>query len=176
MSPAADPTNSNTANTATSDRMAPEKKLQTVDNYMSVSFFGLFTCLLTLVLAFLFKEHLINLLTYLEEKSSSNIVEFHLILLLLYVLMSLPVLSPYLICVLISSYVYGFFCSVPLVILYTVVGMTISFFMCRYMFSEYAHAKVKRVLYLHAICSLIQSNEKGTVLWEMWLSPDICTQ
>lgn len=144
--------------------MPPEKKQlpkNSVSNYMNVSFFGIFTCLLTLVLAFMFKEYLINLLTYLEEKSTSNILEFHVILILLYILMSLPVLSPYLICVLISSYVYGFFCSVPLVIMYTVIGMTFSFYMCRYMFAEYAHSKVKSILYLHAICSLIQSNEKG---------------
>lgn len=143
--------------------MQSEKKLrkQTVSNYMNVSFCGIFTCLLTLVLAFMFKEYLINLLAYLEEKSTTNIFEFHVILLLLYILMSLPVLSPYLICVLISSYVYGFFCSVPLVIIYTVIGMTFSFYICRYMFAEYAHSKVKSILYLHAICSLIQSNERG---------------
>ena len=48
------------------------------------NFFGIFTCLTSLVLAFLFKDYLINLLEYLEKKSNSNIIEFHLILILLY--------------------------------------------------------------------------------------------
>lgn len=128
---------------------------------MNVSFFGLFTCLATLMLAFLFKEYLINLLIYLEDKSISNILEFHLILVLLFILMSLPVLSPYLICILIPSYVYGFTHGLPIVILYTVIGMTVSFAACRHMFFEFAHARVKSLVYLNVICSLIQSNEKG---------------
>jgi len=133
-----------------------------VSSYMNVSFFGLFTCLATLMLAFLFKEYLINLLIYLEDKSISNILEFHLILVLLFILMSLPVLSPYLICILIPSYVYGFTHGLPIVILYTVIGMTVSFAACRHMFFEFAHAKVKSLVYLNVICSLIQSNEKGS--------------
>ena len=48
------------------------------------NFFGIFTCLTSLVLAFLFKDYLIYLLEYLEKKSDSNIIEFHLILILLY--------------------------------------------------------------------------------------------
>ncbi len=132
-----------------------------VSSYMNVSFFGLFTCLATLMLAFLFKEYLINLLIYLEDKSISNILEFHLILVLLFILMSLPVLSPYLICILIPSYVYGFTHGLPIVILYTVIGMTVSFAACRHMFFEFAHARVKSLVYLNVICSLIQSNEKG---------------
>ncbi len=133
-----------------------------IKSYINCSYLGLFTCLATLMLAFLFKEYLINLLIYLEEKSTSNVVEFHLILILLFVLMSLPVLSPYLICILIPSYVYGFTHGLPIVIIYTVIGMTISFACCRYMFYDYAHAKVKNLVYLQVICSLIISNEKGS--------------
>jgi len=129
--------------------------------YGKFSFFGFFTCLLTLVLAFLFKEYLINILSYLEKKSSSNLIEFHFILIILFILMSLPVLSPYIVCVLICSYVYGFFCGFSLVVIYTVIGMTCSFFICRYMFFELAHSKVRQLAYLDAICSLIQSNEQG---------------
>lgn len=132
-----------------------------MSKYMNVSFFGVFTCLTTLVLAFLFKQYLINLLTYLEEKASSNIFEFHLMLLILFILMSLPVLSPYIICILICSYVYGFVYGMPIIILYTFIGMSVSFFMCRYFFYEFAHTKVKNLVYLNVICSLIQSNEKG---------------
>jgi uncharacterized membrane protein YdjX (TVP38/TMEM64 family) len=124
-------------------------------------FIGFFTCLTSLVLAFLFKDYLINLLTYLEKKSSSNLVEFHAILFLLYVGVSLPILWGYIICILVCSYVYAFFYGFIFVILYSTLGMTISFFVCRYMFKDYAHATVKNVAYLQAICDLIQSNDKG---------------
>lgn len=132
-----------------------------VRGYMNISFFGLFTCLTTLILAFLFKEHLINILTYLEEKSRTNLIEFHIILIILYILMSLPVLSPYIICILISSYVYGFFYGFPLVIIYTIIGMTFSFFICRYLFFDFAHNYVRNFVYLKVICSIIQSSERG---------------
>ena len=132
-----------------------------VRSYMNFSFLGMFTLLATLLLAFFFKEYLINLLMYLEDKSISNIVEFHIILIILFILMSLPVMSPYLICVLISSYVYGFTYGLLIIISYTVIGMTFSFAVCRYMFFDFAHAKVKSLVYLNVICSLIQSNEKG---------------
>lgn len=130
-------------------------------NKLSFSYFGVFSCLATLVLAFFFKEYLINLLTYLETKSSTNVVEFHLILISLFIFMSLPVLSPYIICILICSYVYGFLYGMPLVIGYTIIGMTASFFICRYLFFDFAHAKVKSLVYFDVICSLISSNEKG---------------
>ena len=124
-------------------------------------FIGFFTCLTSLVLAFLFKDYLINLLTYLENKSSSNLVEFHIILFMLYVGVSLPILWGYIICILVCSYVYAFFYGFMFVILYSTLGMTISFFVCRYMFKDYAHATVNNVAYLRAICDLIQSHDKG---------------
>lgn len=127
----------------------------------NVSFVGLFTCLSTLVLAFLFKDYLINLLMYLERTSSKNALEFHIILILLFVGVSLPILWGYLICILICAYVYAFFFGFLIVVLYSALGMTCSYFICRYVLYDYAHQRVQSIAYLHAICSIIQSNEKG---------------
>ena len=85
----------------------------------NVSFFGFFTCLATFVLAFLFKDYLINLLNYLETKSNTNIIEFHLILLFLFICVSLPILWGYLICVLICAFVYSFIVGFILVVIYS---------------------------------------------------------
>ena len=91
----------------------------------NVSFFGFFTCLATFVLAFLFKDYLINLLNYLELKSNTNIFEFHFILLMLYICVSLPILWGYLICVLICAFVYSFLLGFVLVVIYS--GKKITF-------------------------------------------------
>ena len=125
------------------------------------SFFGFFTCIATLVLAFLFKDYLIYLLNYLELKSNSNIVEFHFILLSLFICVSLPILWGYLICVLICSFVYTFFIGFIMVVFYSSIGMTCSFFICRYTFYECAHQRVNDMAYLKAISSVIESSEKG---------------
>lgn len=125
------------------------------------SFFGLFTCLATLVLAFLFKDYVIYLLSYLDLKSRENIVEFHLILVVLFICVSLPMLWGYIICVLICSYVYSFMYGFMLVSCYSAIGMSSSFVICRYMFYEFAHQRVKNVAYLSAISNLIESREKG---------------
>lgn len=148
-----------------------DTKMSTVTNYpprkqayMNFSLFGFFMLFSTFVLTIMTKEYLLNVLIILETKAHSNIIQFHIVLILLYILMSLPVLSPYLVCILISSYVYGFFYGMPLVVFYTVIGMTFSFFICRYMFFDYAHTHIKSLNYLNAISSLIQSNEKGKYL------------
>jgi protein maelstrom len=125
------------------------------------SYFGLITCLATLILAFLFKDHLIYLLSYLEEKSTKNIYEFHFILLLLFVAVSLPILWGYLISVLISSYVYSFLYGFFFVVIYSMVGMSCSFYICRYMFYDCAQQRVLKVAYLRAINALIASQDKG---------------
>jgi protein maelstrom len=39
--------------------------------------------------------------------------------------------------------------------------MTISFFICRYMFKDFTNNTVKNIAYLRAIFNLIQSNESG---------------
>jgi hypothetical protein len=103
------------------------QSLKKVRNFSAnnFSYFGLLSCLVTLVLAFLFKDYLVTILSYLEAKSSSNLIEFHLILLLLYVGVSLPILWGYLICILICSYVYSFFNGFLLVVLYSALGMAI---------------------------------------------------
>jgi protein maelstrom len=139
------------------------ESLKKVRNYSlkNFSYFGLISCLVTLVLAFLFKDYLVTILSYLEAKSSSNLIEFHLILLLLYIGVSLPILWGYLICILICSYVYSFMNGFILVVFYSGVGMGISFFICRYMFYDCAHQRVKSIAYLQAISTVIESNDKG---------------
>ena len=132
-----------------------------VESFKNVSFFGFFTCLITFILAFLFKDYLINLLMYLETKSNTNIFEFHLILFLLFVFVSLPVLWGYIICVFTCSYVYAFYTGFLLVFVYSSMGMTISFFICRYMFYDYANTTVQRFAYLKAFCAVIQNQDKG---------------
>lgn len=129
--------------------------------YKKFSFFGFFTCLATFLLAFLFKDNLISLLNYLELKSTENVVEFHIILITLFILVSLPVLWGYLICILICSYVYSFVNGFILVVIYSAIGMSVSFFICRYMFYDCAHQRVKNIAYLKAISAIIESNEKG---------------
>lgn len=127
----------------------------------NISYFGLISCLATLVLAFLFKDYLVTILSYLEAKSSSNLIEFHLILILLYIGVSLPILWGYLVCILISSYVYSFLTGFLLVVLYSGLGMSVSFFACRYMFYDCANQRVKSHAYLQAIAAVIESNDKG---------------
>jgi protein maelstrom len=130
-------------------------------SYKNFTYFGLISCLVTLVLAFLFKDYLVTILSYLEAKSSSNLIEFHFILLLLYIGVSLPILWGYLICILICSYVYSFLNGFILVVFYSGIGMGISFFICRYMFYDCAHQRVKSIAYLQAISTVIESNDKG---------------
>jgi protein maelstrom len=125
------------------------------------SYFGLITCLASIVLAFLFKDSLIYLLTYLEQKSTTNIVEFHLIVIILFICVSLPILWGYLVCVIICSFVYGLFYGFLIVCLYSTIGMAVSFFVCRYMFYECAHQRVQSVAYLRAISTVIESKDKG---------------
>lgn len=127
----------------------------------NVSFIGLFTCTATLVLAFMFKDQLINLLMYLERTSTQNVLEFHLILILLFIAVSLPILWGYLICILICSYVYSYVYGFLLVAAYSAIGTSCSFFICRFVFYDFANRRVKRIAYLNAICSIIRSNEKG---------------
>ena len=134
------------------------KKQLSVRNF---SYFGLITCLASIVLAFVFKDYLIYLLNYLERKSTTNIVEFHIILLLLFICVSLPILWGYIVCVLICAYVYSFVYGFMLVVLYSTIGMTCSFFICRYMFYECAHQRVQSIPYLKAISAVIESNDKG---------------
>ena len=130
-------------------------------SFKKFSLFGFFTCLITFVLAFLFKDHLISFLTYLELMSTSNLLEFNLVMLLLFICVSLPVLWGYIICVLICSYVYSFFYGFLTVVLFSTCGMTCSYFICRYMFYDYANTSVQRFEYLKAVCAVIRSNDKG---------------
>ncbi|CAF1032204.1 unnamed protein product [Brachionus calyciflorus] len=130
-------------------------------NLKNFSYFGVLTCLITLVLAFLFKDNFIYILSYLDRVSTSNIIEFHVILIVLFIGVSLPILWGYIVCVLILSYVYSFLLGFVLVSLYSSIGMSVAYFTCRYAFYECAHQRVKSVSYLLAISNLIESNDKG---------------
>jgi len=134
------------------------RKVSSIKNF---SLIGIFTCLATLVLAFIFKDDFIYVLSYLEQKSNSNIVQFHILLIILFTFVSLPILWGYTICTLICAYVYSFFYGFLLVMLYSAIGMTISFYVCRYVFYDCAHQRVKSINYLQAISSIIESNDKG---------------
>lgn len=125
------------------------------------SYVGLFTCLATLVLAFIFKDYFMYVLSYLDDTANSNVAEFHLILVLLFVGVSLPMLWGYTICILICSYVYSFLNGFCLVVVYSTVGMSVSFYVCRYMFYEFANERVKSVHYLRAIVAIIESRDRG---------------
>lgn len=127
----------------------------------NVSYFSLLTCLASLILAFLFKDYLINLLIYLEDKSKTNALEFHIILLLMFVLVSLPILWGYMVCVLICAYVYSIFYGFLLVVTYSTIGMSVSFVVCRYMLYDCARLRVQSYAYLRALSTVIESKEKG---------------
>jgi len=128
----------------------PEIKTFRVKN---VSFFGFFTCLATFVLAFLFKDYLINLLNYLEIKSNTNIFEFHLILLFLFVCVSLPILWGYLICVLICAFVYSFMLGFILVVIYSGKKIVISFWK-----PNMSHDCSRHLMMLYDISISIETN------------------
>jgi protein maelstrom len=129
--------------------------------FKNISLFGIFTCLFTLILALMFKDYLINLLIYLEKQSTTNLVEFHILLTLLFICVSLPILWGYTICILACAYIYSFQNGLLLVIANSTIGMTVSYFICRYAFYDYAHSKVMNVEYLQVLFSLIQSDDKG---------------
>ena len=145
-------------NSTSSSGSSIQRRKMSVKN---MSYLGLFTCLASIVLAFLFKDSLIDRLAYLEERAGSNALEFHLERALLIVCVSLPILWGYLICVLISSYVYAFAGGFCLVVAYSALGMACSFALCRYLLYECAHQRVQSVAYLRAISAVIASNERG---------------
>lgn len=125
------------------------------------SYAGLFTCLATLVLAFIFKDYFMYVLSYLDDTANKNALEFHLILIVLFIGVSLPMLWGYTICILICAYVYSFLTGFCIVVFYSTIGMAVSFFVCRYVFYEYANERVRSVQYLRAICAIIESRDKG---------------
>lgn len=139
------------------DLRSSKKKL----SLKNFSFVGLFTCLITLVLAFLFKDNFLLLLSYLDKISTKNLYEFHIILIILFICVSLPILWGHMVCILICSYVFSFIHGFILVSVYSALGMIVAYFACRYAFYECAHQRVKHIAYLQAINSLLESKEKG---------------
>lgn len=125
------------------------------------SFVGLFTCLITLVLAFLFKDNFLLLLSYLEKISTKNMYEFHIILIGLFICVSLPILWGHMVCILICAYVFSFVYGFIFVLVYSALGMSVAYFACRYAFYECAHQRVKNIAYFKAINNLLESKEKG---------------
>ncbi|RNA07774.1 Transmembrane 64 [Brachionus plicatilis] len=134
------------------------KKKFTLKNF---SFVGLFTCLITLVLAFLFKDNFLLVLSYLDKISTKNLYEFHLILIFLFICVSLPILWGHMVCILICSYVFSFFYGFILVSVYSTFGMVVAYFACRFAFYDCAHQRVKNIAYLQAINTLLESKERG---------------
>jgi uncharacterized membrane protein YdjX (TVP38/TMEM64 family) len=128
-----------------------------------ISYAGILTCLTTGVLAFIFKDYLIYLLTYLEAKSKDNLIIFHSVVILLYIGVSLPIFWGYILCLFICAYVYHFYIGFILVVVYTIIGVSIAFFICRYVFYDYAHSSVKNFKYVHIFNAIVQSKEKGNL-------------
>lgn len=125
------------------------------------SFVGLFTCLITLVLAFFFKDNFLLVLSYLEKISTKNLYEFHIILIGLFICVSLPILWGHMVCILICAYVFSFFYGFIFVLAYSTLGMSVAYFACRFAFYECAHQRVKNIAYFQAINNLLESKEKG---------------
>ena len=120
------------------------------------------SCLAICVLVTIFfKQNLISLLAYLETKSNTNLFEFHAIMLILFACVSLPILWGYSACVFTCAFIYSFSKGFVLVVLYSGVGMTFSFFVCRYWLKDWAQKYVNKIDHLKAISSIIESNENG---------------
>jgi protein maelstrom len=102
----------------------------TKQSSLKFSAIGIFMCFATFVLAILFKDYFINLLVYFED-ISKNYFLVNFILCILFILVSLPIVWGYTLCMLICSYIYSFLFGLLLVIVYSGVGMTISFYICR---------------------------------------------
>lgn len=112
-------------------------------------------------IGFVFKKNLAFLLEYLDSKSRTNILEFHLIFLTLFLSVSLPFLWAYIICVLALSYLYTFLYGFVFVVFYSAIGMTFSFYVCRHVLYKCARQRIDKISYLLAISKLIEENEKG---------------
>ena len=128
----------------------------------AVSCVGFLVCLSILIgLIVVFKEHLMQLLTYMENKSRTNMVESQLLMLLLFACVSLPIFWGYSACMFTCGFIYSFLYGFLLVVFYSTIGMSFSFFVCRYALHNWAQNHVNQLAYLKAISSIIESDEKG---------------
>jgi protein maelstrom len=116
----------------------------------------------TLISTFGFKHNLPAILGYLEAISSNYFI-FNLILILLYILVSLPFLWGYTICILICSYIYSFIYGFLLTSFYSAIGMTISFYVCRYHISKCAYSTINSK-YIHTLVHIIESQNGFKVI------------
>lgn len=120
------------------------------------------TCFGTLVSTFGFKDNLPAILSYLEA-ISSNYFLFNFILILLYIFVSLPFLWGYTVCILICSYIYSFIYGFLLTCFYSAIGMTISFYVCRYHISKCVYSTLDSK-YVYTLKQIIESQNGFKVI------------
>ncbi len=117
----------------------------------------LLTCL---ALSIVFKEYLLLFLAYLQNKSDKN--EFHLVMTLVFYFISLPIVwAGYSVCVLTCGLIFSFSHGFVLVVIYTFIGMTLSFFTCRYVIHDWSQKNFHNMAYIKVLSSMVESDQKG---------------
>jgi protein maelstrom len=123
---------------------------------------GVITCLGTLLLAFYFKDSILNIFVYLDTIESDNQFMVNFIIFLLFIACSLPILWGYSLCILIISYLHDFIYGFILTILFSSIGMSISFLMCRYLFynfnctNRYKNSRINNNIYFNVFVNCIE--------------------
>lgn len=122
------------------------------------SLIGVITCFTTLLLVILFKDYFISILVYLDT-ISKNYILVNILLFILFMLVSLPFIWGYSLCLLTVSYIYDFYYGFILSVLYSSIGVVISFYVCRYFIAnrcnKFAAVNIRNK-YLDAIISCIE--------------------
>lgn len=120
----------------------------------------IFVLVSCLALSYLFKGYLVALLAYLQKKSDKN--EFHLVMTIIFAFVSLPIVwAGYSACVLTCAIIFSFFHGFVLVVIYSFIGMTISFIACRYVLRDWSNKFIHNMAYIKVISSMVESDEKG---------------
>jgi protein maelstrom len=145
----------------------PTTTITKKESSWNFSVLGVFTCFATFILAILFKDYFISLLVYFDD-ISKNYILVNFILIILFVLVSLPIVWGYTLCMLICSYIYSFLYGFILVMLYSSIGMTISFFVCRAVANRmqctrYSHSNVQ-AKYLNALVTIIEGPHRVKIV------------
>lgn len=140
----------------------PKSATATSSKSTKLTIIGIITCISTLFLAIYFKDSILNIFIYLDTIESENQFLLNLIIFLLFIAVSLPILWGYSLCILIVSYIHDFFYGFLITIVYSSIGMSVSFFMCRYLFynlnctTRYANSISSNNVYFNVFVDCIE--------------------
>lgn len=125
----------------------------------------LITFFSSFLLAFMFKGDIVYALTALEDLSTKNELLFNLILISVFVLVSLPFVWGYTLAIIVCAYMHSFIYAFFLVVIYSLVGITVSFFLCRQFKLDSMFVSIKlnsrKRYYLQTLSHLIENNQDG---------------